>query len=390
VLEADGSTDAAIVALVPCQLGAGRRTAPARRAATDRDPRDRAAITIRLAEDRYWGRADPDGTQAVLDELLAGPVGADARARDLIGAHRPMFQILSGRIDDGLTEVEPYVGDPDPLVAMLAEVPRNIGAALIGRCTEATAQAGLALERAMTESFPYLVNPGHHVVALGWSMLHDGNLAGATRSRSWSTPRRDVARLHRPGWAALGPGHRAPRTGRLPAQPWRPRRCGARPASASPGQRRPARARLARPVDDRPGTGHRWGPASTSTRNQTPCSLEVYVARPGVGSLGRQSSHQAYGLGAAVDLGRAQGRVLAAGRPTTSPGCRPDLATTRSSGSVRSRCRMPRLFAAHARALAGTDLDELKDVAAGFSTRVRLYGRAEAQATRWAKARSHP
>ncbi|MFN8037621.1 MAG: LuxR C-terminal-related transcriptional regulator [Acidimicrobiales bacterium] len=407
--DADGATEAAIVASW-CLAELGRRDEAERlleaARAADRPPRDQAALTLRLAEDRYWGRADAAGAAAVIDDLLAGPLGSNPMVIDLVGAHRPMFAILSGRIYEGCDAVAPYLDAPDPLVAMLAEVPGNIGAALTGRCQEAAQRAGAALERAMAGTFPYLVNPAPHVVALGWSMLHDGDLPGAhaiaelvyaeaarrpgCTDRGWAASVRGIVQLE--GGRVVDAAHSFVEAEAM----WRRAGVGAF-ARVAVGLRLLALAQTGTVPTDPTPAPERGGRAVGPALDEAPRTMqfmEVYVARGRAWTdvvAGRRAQAVA-ALDAAVDLGVQQGtRVLAAGAAHDLARLgRADLAVAAFDrlGPFPS-AGMARRYIAHARALADEDLDALAAAADDFASIGADLHAAEAatQGVRWARRR---
>lgn len=180
--DADHSAGSVILASW-CRAELGQRDEAERLllAAVDPDgvPRDQAAIHIRLAEDRYWGRDDPEGAAAILDGFLASAAGRDPDARALVEAYRPVLTLLSGDVRAAVAATEPWASSEDVLVRLQAAVPRNIGLAHLGRCRAAADQAGAALAEAMDREHPYLVNPGPHIVGMGWALLNSGDVAGA-------------------------------------------------------------------------------------------------------------------------------------------------------------------------------------------------------------------
>lgn len=397
--EADGAPDAVILASwCLAELGerddAERLLLSARR--LDGDPVDQAAIAVRLAEDRYWGRDDPDGAQAFVDEFLAGPFGSDAAAAALVHAHHGVFPLLSGAVAAGVAEAEPFVASPWPLVAMQAEVPRNLGAMLDGRCGQATTQAGSALERALTGTFPYLVNPGPHIVALGLSMLHDGNLAGAREIGDliYAEAGRRTGCVDR-AWAASVTGMVLMEGGRL-------RDAARRFVEAEALWRQTGILAFARVAAGlRVLVSAQCGEAATvdpgidlDIEPRTMQFMEVYVARGRAWrdfAAGRRDA-AVEAFVAATERGRVQGvRVLAAGaaHDLTRVG-RADLAVTAFDrlGDFAD-AGLPRWLAAEAHALATNDLDALVAVAADLGDAgFELYAaEAEMEASRWARRR---
>jgi DNA-binding CsgD family transcriptional regulator len=398
-----GGSAAAVIMASWCRAELGERDEAERllrvAQAAGGEPVDQAAIALRLAEDLYWGRDDPDGCDAVLDDFLAGPHGASEAARSLVRSHRPIFTVLSGRIDDALGAVAPLIDGPDPLARMQAEIPWNLANAFAGRARSTVERSGLALEAAMTGTFPYLVNPGPHLMSLGWALLLDADVAGARQIMElvYAEAARRPGISDR-GWAASMLGIVLMESGRLRDATryfvegeamWR--RAGVHPfARTVAGLHALARHQLG----DDPECATARASEHHEPRPNTMGFLEVFVARGDAWrewAAGRRTS-AIEALDAAVALGHQQGvRVLAAGAAHDLARLRrPDLAVEAFDllGPF-PEAALPHLFSAHARALADDDLEALIAVFEELSAAGCLLYAAEAglEASRLAKRR---
>lgn len=397
--EADGSVAAVILASF-CLAELGERDEAEqlllRAQAAGGPPRDLAAITVRLAEDRYWGRDDPDGAATIVDRFLASPEGQDPAAAALVAAHRPVFAVLDGRFDEARAAAARWMDGDDELARLQAAVPHNLALAYLGRCGEAHAAASEAFAVALGGDLPYLANPGPHIVAMGWALLQDGDLAGARAivDLVYAEAARRPGYADR-GWAAALRGIVLMEAGELRAAlpylvegvaMWR--RAGV-----------PGFARIVGAVHTLVAAQLGDAVAARSSldagpRPRTMGFMEVYVSRAEAWldwAEGRREQ-AADRLVAAVALGTAQGaRVLAAGaaHDLARLGRVAEAVDAFAALGPFPDAGMPRLLAAHAEALAADDLDALVAAASAFDAAgYRLYAaEAGAVAARWAKRR---
>ncbi len=164
-------------------------------------PAATVAVAIRRAEQAFWSRHDPDEAGRTLDRAATSTSGPWPLAAS---AQQGVFDILSGRPGDALTATLPLVDHPEPLVASTAALAAALALAAIDRAEEAAALAGRALDRLGGPTPALYIDPGVHVITLGWAQLAAGRLEEADELTD-AVYRHTLGRPGRQaqGWAAL-------------------------------------------------------------------------------------------------------------------------------------------------------------------------------------------
>lgn len=158
------------------------------------------AVTIRRAEQAFWTHHDAQAAYALLDSAQTAakpwPLALDAE--------KAVFQVLEGRIDMSLAMSLPLVDHPEPLVASAASLAAALSLAMTDRADEAADMANRAMEALSAPSPSLYLDPGVHVISLGWSLLNAGRLIDADELTS-AIYQHTLTRPGRQaqGWAAL-------------------------------------------------------------------------------------------------------------------------------------------------------------------------------------------
>lgn len=159
------------------------------------------AVAIRRAEQCFWTGHDAEGARLLLAEAAdttGGPWPLAARAQQAV------FDVLQGHATRALAASTPLLDHVEPLVASTASLAAALALATLDRPDEAAAVAEAALDRLAGPTPALYIDPGVHVIALGWAHIAAGRLAEADQLTE-AVYRHTLGRPGRQaqGWAAL-------------------------------------------------------------------------------------------------------------------------------------------------------------------------------------------
>jgi DNA-binding CsgD family transcriptional regulator len=143
------------------------------------NPADRAALRLRMAEDRWWW-GDVDGGLAELDagesELLVAQHGdAPVPMADLFRAQRGVFSFLQGDVLVGAS-MHQLLDVPDLWTRHIAAIAVSHSLGYLDRADEAVAVAAATIADLGTVEVPHAGDPKLHIVSQLMALLHDGRL----------------------------------------------------------------------------------------------------------------------------------------------------------------------------------------------------------------------
>jgi DNA-binding CsgD family transcriptional regulator len=163
------------------------------------------AIAIRRAEVAFWIERDPGRAEEVLAEAEAATSGPWPLA---IAAQRAVFHLLDGDLVAAVAIAEPLVDHETHLVGSTAALALALARVVRDEPDAAQTIAETALERLAGPHPPLYLDPGVHVIALGFALHGRGELVpadeltAAAYDHALANPGRQAQ-----GWAALLRSH---------------------------------------------------------------------------------------------------------------------------------------------------------------------------------------
>ena len=164
------------------------------------EPWERAAMTLRLAEEHWWWGRDPARARAVLaDEISAG--GA---AVALLEAQDGVFAMLDGHIGDAIAAGRLFIDHKHPWVRFVAGLALAQGLAYADQGAEGADVAATLFADLQDERTELIGDVGLHTVGMLVGMLYDGRveeargLASAIDAVAQSQPARQAR-----AWGAI-------------------------------------------------------------------------------------------------------------------------------------------------------------------------------------------
>ena len=159
------------------------------------------AVAIRRAEQRFWTFRDPAGAAG----LLRATAGAVSPPWDLAAtAQQAMFDLIEGRPLAAAAASDPLTGHPTRLVASTASLASALALVVADRPDQAAEVAEAALAMLAVPDAGLSIDPGVHVISLGFALEGSGRLrdadalTDAVYQHALSRPGRQAQ-----GWAAL-------------------------------------------------------------------------------------------------------------------------------------------------------------------------------------------
>lgn len=159
-----------------------------------------AALTIRRAEQCFWHDGDRDGAHRVLDEGARLPAPWNLAIR----AQRHVFEVLEGAVPAALAGTGDLLHHEEPLVGSTAALAGALALVVDDRPDEAQAVANAALGGLAGPTPVLYIDPGVHVIALGFA-LHGLGQVRAADELTDAVYRHALGRpgLQAQGWSAL-------------------------------------------------------------------------------------------------------------------------------------------------------------------------------------------
>lgn len=159
------------------------------------------ALAIRRAEQRFWTFRDPAGAAALLEAAAASVSEPWDRA---VVAQQAMFDLIEGRPSQAAAVADPLAGHPTRLVATTASLASALAQVMADRPEAAVTTAETALAALAGPEPGLSIDPGVHVISLGFAFEGSGRLRDADAlteavyHHALSRPGRQAQ-----GWAAL-------------------------------------------------------------------------------------------------------------------------------------------------------------------------------------------
>jgi DNA-binding CsgD family transcriptional regulator len=163
------------------------------------------ATAVRRAEQHFWARHDPVEAARILADAAAEVREPWPRAA---AAQQCVFDGLDGRCDEVLDRVPLLVDDPEHLVGSTAALAATFSLVATDRADEAIQVANEALARLAGPVPPLYLDPGVHIIGLGFALHGAGELVAADELTA-EVYRHALARPGRQaqGWAAMLRAH---------------------------------------------------------------------------------------------------------------------------------------------------------------------------------------
>ena len=164
-------------------------------------PDAEVALAVRRAEQRFWVRRDQASARSLLDETRQ----AVSPPWDLAAAMQlAVFDLLDGDVRRAVDGATPHLAHPEHMVSSNAALAVGLALTLDGRPEDARSVAEDALLRLSGPTPPLYIDPGVHVITLGFALLGDDELTsadGLTASAHAHAIRQPGRQAQ--GWAAL-------------------------------------------------------------------------------------------------------------------------------------------------------------------------------------------
>ena len=163
------------------------------------------AVAVRRAEQVFWGRRDPVAAAQVLAAAAAETADPWPLAAQ---AQQCVFDGLDGRSAEVLAPSLALVDHPEPLVGSTAALAAAFSLVAADRAEEAEAVARAALDRLAGPVPALFIDPGVHIIALGFALHGRGDLPAADELTA-EVYRHALGRPGRQaqGWAAMLRAH---------------------------------------------------------------------------------------------------------------------------------------------------------------------------------------
>ena len=159
------------------------------------------AVAIRRAEQQFWTFRDPQGAASLLREAAAAVAPPWNHAAD---AQQALFDLLDGRPEEAAAAADPLRDHPTRLVASAASLASALALVVADRPVEAAELAESSLASLAGPDPALYIDPGVHVISLGFALEGSGRLreadalTDAVYRHALSRPGRQAQ-----GWAAL-------------------------------------------------------------------------------------------------------------------------------------------------------------------------------------------
>jgi DNA-binding CsgD family transcriptional regulator len=163
------------------------------------------AVAVRRAEQVFWGRRDPVAAADVLAAAAAETTDPWPLAAQ---AQQCVFDGLDGRSDEVLVPSLALVDHPEPLVGSTAALAATFSLVAADRAEEAEQVARAALDRLAGPVPALFIDPGVHIIGLGFALHGRGDLPAADELTA-EVYRHALGRPGRQaqGWAAMLRAH---------------------------------------------------------------------------------------------------------------------------------------------------------------------------------------